>query len=1237
MSRRLLLKFALFTFIGLAGLSWGTQAKASALICKVLTPAYESSPPKDTDCYYIGQEKNVIVFSGLNASSSDTLKRDFISKMVSFESGQHLQRIGAKYIEARIKGNSNMFWQDRLKLNDVTLSIDQTYDYSSNSGYNPFTDQVDVLDADTGTEPALLFKIDGVVRFAIKIDCGNPLNDMTLPGPPIIRGYKIDDTGNQLGTYAYALISATKAVPSSDIDQPFNFSIRNSDTSAISAAAVNGYKVIGSTYIICNTAKVSNNGCPLVLPSDTRISATNPNFSSDNPRTFSSLKAGHVYDMRWVYQKVPPPPKIVTITGKKVDTSGNTGPFSSEWISKTKSGGTTEYSTANPYSFKVDEGSYSISAANNTPGWEVIGSSTCTPIYQLPCIPSNTPTTLGTTKQLNSLSAGSTGSTVTLNWIYDKYCSIHPTDPSCISGPSIVTDACPNTNIPSTQTVAVALPDGTPALSTGPAAATTSPNSSYTQYNSQNKTKVISVQDVSYGGNRLLSMLNLKSESYQQAIVDYKPFVSGYPYDNNQAAVTYSYSYTVTPYISASSPSYYTCPDGSTPNASHICTSSYFTGGQHTTTGTPTTTYCTQGGTWNGSNCGSYSSSTPTYTYTCAYGGQPVGNTCSYSATRTSTTGCWFGNQVWSGYTYKLCKMDGGTWTTKTQYSCPKGGYPGGSTCYYSATQTAVYGQTSYPSPASVTTYKCTYPYTGGGTSSVCSYYDGQTIYNYTPATAWYNYTKQASYTQVASNTSSGLAMTPCFPRGFSVTDVNANSANVSLNNYENPSSVSAGGYSATVIFKYTDRQPTQGLRQIMTVNLAYSYNINSVLPSNTICSGNSTFTVSGGIGSSTVTLPSSGAGCRVTVPPLSPGSTVRASYSVSPTGSTMNVAGNIIGSNGGIIRSAEKSSGPVVNEPYFKVFGGDVSVGHAFADGLSCGSSIAGAGIFGWNTANNSVYAGHPNTGAGTQFALSSLSSSSLFASNQNNPNAGTPQSPIGLSFANVGASGNNFGTSFGSANCIPDFYSSLPTNVDGNLTGIQSLNGLNGVYTMSSGSIINSSNISPGKRLTIYVSGNVKIDGNIDFVGNYPTINDIPSLIIIAKGNIYISKNVSKLSGIFVAQPSSISGAEGHIYDCASDFAAVTVANSQIYNECGTQLTVNGSFIANKVFLNRTGNATDNKLTSSLRGSFNGETNSNTNATEIFNYGPAFWMNLALPQTTSTGTSSAGYDSIISLPPIL
>jgi hypothetical protein len=115
-----------------------------------------------------------------------------------------------------------------------------------------------------------------------------------------------------------------------------------------------------------------------------------------------------------------------------------------------------------------------------------------------------------------------------------------------------------------------------------------------------------------------------------------------------------------------------------------------------------------------------------------------------------------------------------------------------------------------------------------------------------------------------------------------------------------------------------------------------------------------------------------------------------------------------------------------------------------------------------------------------------------------------------------------------------------------------------------------------------------------------------------ITTTGNIYISNLVTTINGIFTAK--------GNIYTCATATGAPVPA-AQMKTSCTNQLTINGAFTANTVFLQR------------VAGSV-----SSTPA-EQFNFGPEVWLP-SITTPTGPGPSSINLgnaDSVTSLPPVL
>lgn len=298
-----------------------------------------------------------------------------------------------------------------------------------------------------------------------------------------------------------------------------------------------------------------------------------------------------------------------------------------------------------------------------------------------------------------------------------------------------------------------------------------------------------------------------------------------------------------------------------------------------------------------------------------------------------------------------------------------------------------------------------------------------------------------------------------------------------------------------------------------------------------------------------------------------------------------------------------------IADEPYFSVNEGDVETGAAMTVNDVCaGSGPMGpdnqAGVVSWNR-ENAAY-----DGAGTQYAAMALGYLQDFATAQ-----GSGLSPSGLSFANTvdvsspfGSGEDTFGGGFDSEPCVPDYTVGL----SGALSGIQV-----------------APSPSPTGHTTFYVNGDVFINSDVSiYNGAYGSLGAIPTYeIVVSGGNIYIAPGVTRLDGLYVAEPDS-SGKGGNIYTCTTVPTAglkgsdsnLSLNLSAYYGTCNRKLTVNGSFVAKQVYLLRT------------RGTLY---DSAAGPAETFNFNPELW--LAAPNTSGVGSAVGADDSITSLPPIL
>jgi hypothetical protein len=302
----------------------------------------------------------------------------------------------------------------------------------------------------------------------------------------------------------------------------------------------------------------------------------------------------------------------------------------------------------------------------------------------------------------------------------------------------------------------------------------------------------------------------------------------------------------------------------------------------------------------------------------------------------------------------------------------------------------------------------------------------------------------------------------------------------------------------------------------------------------------------------------------------------------------TINVPATTVGSNiayvgpqsgystivGGAASSAT-SCPPVVNKPYFKVYGSGVASGGSFsgpADGL----------LADWNN-NSGLYPDY-DYGGGSELANLATGPIVGYASAQQSTNDVRP--PADLNFANSGWSSGacsistgsytpNIGGCFGSAQpLLSELGLPNPAAWPGCLPAAA------GTYNCTDGTTaspvnltLGATTINDGQSVYLNVNGNVYINGPITYSGANAgswNPNNVPSFILnVTGGNIYIAPGVGELDGLYVAEPNGSSG--GIIYTCGqSDFTPM--GGSTLYTGCNKQLTVYGSFEAQSVHMMRT-----------------------------------------------------------------
>lgn len=276
-----------------------------------------------------------------------------------------------------------------------------------------------------------------------------------------------------------------------------------------------------------------------------------------------------------------------------------------------------------------------------------------------------------------------------------------------------------------------------------------------------------------------------------------------------------------------------------------------------------------------------------------------------------------------------------------------------------------------------------------------------------------------------------------------------------------------------------------------------------------------------------------------------------------------------------------------VEDRPFVRVYGGDVATGGSFTGGSSSGGDIK-------TYMRGSV----APAGSGAEFAALAIGEVRGFATASNRMTA--PAAPNGLTFSNKDVvltaadilnlnSDDNakLGGDFGASRPSSDWFNETrkpDSEIDhSTVSGPVSPSGFadsKQTYIKPSGKLILSGQTNYSGHRTLYVEGDVVITGDITYTGGARSnVSDIPSFVLMVKGNIYISKNVHRLDGLYVAQPKDVgSGTNndantGRIYTCTQpDGSKYTLANLDA--NCRSTLKVNGSFIAQEVKLLRTAN---------------------------------------------------------------
>ena len=173
-----------------------------------------------------------------------------------------------------------------------------------------------------------------------------------------------------------------------------------------------------------------------------------------------------------------------------------------------------------------------------------------------------------------------------------------------------------------------------------------------------------------------------------------------------------------------------------------------------------------------------------------------------------------------------------------------------------------------------------------------------------------------------------------------------------------------------------------------------------------------------------------------------------------------------------------------------------------------------------------------------------------------------------------------------------------------------------LGNAYYRANGDLEIHGTLKEGNRITVYVDGNVTITDNIDTVngetGRYDALSQIPSLTLVAAGDIRISSNVTLVNANLVAM-------NGSLHTCYN----ATNEDLGLVSKCSNKLKINGAVISkNSPKLLRTfGSGNISNYINQW------DTNTTSSTSEWFNYTPNSWL---VPNVGSMNSAITGYNTV-------
>ncbi|MEO8105389.1 MAG: hypothetical protein ABI602_03580 [Candidatus Saccharibacteria bacterium] len=179
--KRTVLLFSFFALFMTGFLVVGTQHAIAATWCAVM--ANPTSPNGTTSANCInGQNYTALNGLGGPGTASATLKTNFRNYINSKSaSGYGFQKIGAAFIKNGLDGGAGD-WSTRINNPAVTFSMENFNSCGTpwpNTAFSIVSNSVVNDPSCKLATPALVIRASGVIKYAIKVDCGNPMGNLS--------------------------------------------------------------------------------------------------------------------------------------------------------------------------------------------------------------------------------------------------------------------------------------------------------------------------------------------------------------------------------------------------------------------------------------------------------------------------------------------------------------------------------------------------------------------------------------------------------------------------------------------------------------------------------------------------------------------------------------------------------------------------------------------------------------------------------------------------------------------------------------------------------------------------------------------------------------------------------------------------------------------------------------------------------------------------------------------------